>query len=165
MSCMLPTATLRCACCAAFILPNITALLLLAGCSSSQWQRRITAIARHHKAVAWLSPPARSCTAASRCARVSATSPLWFARRPASPVSAHRSASLCAGAMSYIASAPQVSVSHDSTTLRRSFGSACLQQRSRAGRTAWCSWQWWHSHATGTGFAAHRVYIGCCFVK
>jgi hypothetical protein len=28
MSCMLPTATLRCACCAAFILPNITASLL-----------------------------------------------------------------------------------------------------------------------------------------
>ena len=67
MSCMLPTATLRCACCAVFILPNITALLLLAGCRSSQWQRRITAIARYHQAVAWLSPPARSCTAASRC--------------------------------------------------------------------------------------------------
>ena len=39
-------------------------------------------------------------------------------------VSAHSSASLCTGTMSYIASAPQVSVSHDNTTLRRSFGSA-----------------------------------------
>ena len=67
MSCMLSTATLRCACCAVFILPNITALLLLAGCRLSQWQRRITAIARQHKAVAWFSPPARSCIAASRC--------------------------------------------------------------------------------------------------
>ena len=64
---VLPTATQHCACCAVFILPNITALLLLAGCRSSQWQRRITAIARQHKAVAWFSPPARSCTAAIRC--------------------------------------------------------------------------------------------------
>jgi hypothetical protein len=41
MSCMLPTATQRCACYAVFILPNITALLLLAGCRSSQWRRRV----------------------------------------------------------------------------------------------------------------------------
>ena len=41
---------------------------------------------------------ARSCTLASRFARFGATSPLYFARRPASPVSAHSSASLCAGA-------------------------------------------------------------------
>ena len=117
---------------------------------------------------------------------------------------------------SYIASASQVSVSHNSTTLRRSVGSAFGKQRSRAsspahtrplradgmatsttalvlaghvasvswqggvrhtkvhgvgslahraGRTAWYSLQLWHSHATGTGFAALRVYIGCCFVK
>jgi len=67
MSCMLPTATLRCACCAAFILPNITALLLLVGCISSQWQRRQTAIAKQHKAVARFSQAARSCAPALRC--------------------------------------------------------------------------------------------------
>jgi hypothetical protein len=66
MSRMLPTATRRCACCAVFILPNITALLLLAGYRSSQWQRRSTAIARYHQAVAWSSAAARSCTAALR---------------------------------------------------------------------------------------------------
>ena len=95
MSCMLPTATLRYACCAVFILPNITALLLLAGCRSSQWQRRITAIARHHKAIAWLSPPARSCTAASRCTwwppRLTARPPLesqGFGKLPCHTISA-----------------------------------------------------------------------------
>ncbi|TSA11927.1 MAG: hypothetical protein D4R79_08580 [Comamonadaceae bacterium] len=53
MSCMLPTATLRCACYAVFILPDITALLLLAGCISSQVARRGTAMPRPMVSARW----------------------------------------------------------------------------------------------------------------
>lgn len=37
-------------------------------CRSYQWLRRVTAIARHHKAVAGQPPPSRPCAVASRCA-------------------------------------------------------------------------------------------------
>ena len=118
-------------------------------------------MARHHEAVAWLRPAARSCWVACflielRCALLASPPSITAFVLPGLLCQSVRAALVRPAQVPgrYIASASQVLVS----ALERRYGIGSLAHRAGSAiacGSAWspCSWQLWHSPATATRFA------------